>query len=375
MNALDWHQPEPAPLLRLSPTHANALLACQKQAAFRGDPSTADLSRPSTRTALGSAAHTLIECVLTGEVPPPEERRKWLESKWEAAIQDEALSLAQAWPDRVIPTTRTWPGLTATRRRLIKRLEQLSPVAPRAKDVNAPQNSDHIPALPWVERWIEDPVTGLIGKPDLITEAQGRIQVVDHKTGVHQDGIREGQRRQLLIYAHLASVALGHLPDEAIVLDARGREEGFEINANEVEETVKAAVAALRDFEASRSAGSFTASPSPEICRYCPYRTVCLDYWTARDSSETVDNWSANDLRGVAIPHQVDNVVTVASGEINVQVVLTAGVYLDKETELVATDLDRNGAHGARMRWNSLIRTASTSNAPKLTSEETLGRP
>jgi hypothetical protein len=43
--------------------------------------------------------------------------------------------------------------------------------------------------------------------------------------------------------------------------------------------------------------------------------------------------------------------------------VLADGVTLGAATEIAAVDLDRNGEHGARMRWNSIIRMDLTQDA------------
>jgi CRISPR/Cas system-associated exonuclease Cas4 (RecB family) len=356
MSGLDWPRPKPAPLASIAPTLANTLLACEKKAAFQLDPSTASLSRPNTRTALGSAAHALIEAVLRGEAPPAGAREAWLEEKWAEVLDSEAQKLAAAWGDRIVPPTERWPGLIATRRRLIKRLNTLATATTEAGESHRRERREGIPPLPWIERWVEDPKTGLAGKVDLVEEAHGQVRVIDHKTGVHQDEITATQRRQLLIYAHLASIDLGRPVDEAVVLDAKGNEASFSIEPAEVKDAVSEVVAARERFEAARETGSFIASPSAESCRFCSFRIICLDYWCARDSHGAVGEWPPSDIRGSATQHEVGNVVTLWSGDHEVQLVLADGVTLGAATEIAAVDLDRIGEHGARMRWNSLIR-------------------
>lgn len=93
MSGLDWPRPKPARIATLAPTLANTLMACEKKAAFQLDPSVASLSRPNTRAALGSTAHTLIEAVLRGEAPPAGAREAWLEEKWAEVLDIEAKSL------------------------------------------------------------------------------------------------------------------------------------------------------------------------------------------------------------------------------------------------------------------------------------------
>ena len=355
MSGLEWPRPNPQSITTISPTLANTLLACEKRAAFELDPSTAKISRPNTRTALGSAAHALIEAVLRGEAPPAGARTEWLEEKWDDALDHEAQKLAAAWHDRTVPPTERWPGLVATRRRLIKRLDRLAAASTAAMKPRPRAPDEGIAPLPWIERWMEDPKTGLAGKADLVEEAEGQVRVVDHKTGVHQGEIRETQRRQLLIYAHLASVNLGRPVDEAVILDTKGNESSFTIEPAAVKAAVCEVAAARDRFESVRKTASFKASPSPESCRSCPFRIICLDYWRALDTHEAQDEWPVSDICGSAT-QAAENVVTVASGNREVQLVLADGVTLGSASEIAAVDLDRIGEYGARMRWNSLIR-------------------
>jgi hypothetical protein len=49
------------------------------------------------------------------------------------------------------------------------------------------------------------------------------------------------------------------------------------------------AVALLNDYNASVATESVVASPSEEICAYCPFQIVCPAYWNAVNAS-----WSDN---------------------------------------------------------------------------------
>lgn len=359
MSALDWPQPAPASLSKLAPTTANALLACEKRVAFQLDTAHSHLSRPNTRTALGSAAHGLIELVARGNAPPVGSRQDWLERRWAELLDIEVRKLESAWHDRTVPPVDRWPGLVATRRRLVRRLATFEVTGTGPRTTLATKGTGGKPPLPWVERWMEDPTTGLAGKPDVVEMVDGRVRIVDHKTGVHQDGIGETQRRQLLLYAHLASRDLGLPVDEAVILDAKGHAESFAVDPAQVVATVEEVIAARDRFETTRTRGAFVASPSPDGCRRCPFRTVCIDYWIAREESSAALTWSTSDLRGEISPHELSSVVGIGSAGARVQLVLADGVTLGDATEIVATDLDRNGVGGARMRWNSLIRTDS----------------
>ena len=51
--------------------------------------------------------------------------------------------------------------------------------------------------LPAVEVWVRDPVRGLAGKPDRVEERDGRLRVVDLKSGSRQGEPSEQQQFQL----------------------------------------------------------------------------------------------------------------------------------------------------------------------------------
>lgn len=356
MTGLDWPQPKPTELHTVAPTLANTLLTCEKKAAFQLDPELKDLARPTTRTALGSAAHSLIESVLGGEAPPIGSRTEWLAEAWSRALEGQVRKLAEAWPGRTLPPTAAWPGLTATRRRLLRRLEDLEPIRTVASPHTGPAGSGVVPDLPWVERWLEDPDTGIAGKADLVEESGDSVRVVDQKTGVHQEGILDSQRRQLLLYAHLTSITLGRAVSKAAVIDVKGKEECFNVDPADVVREVATVVSARERFNRARSTGEFTAAPSPENCRFCAFRVICPEYWSARSSDPTDVGWPPNDVLGPIIEHGHANEVIIGLAEHPTSLLLTDDVAAAHATEVAAVDLDRNGVFGVRMRWNSLVR-------------------
>ena len=358
MTDLVWREPVCEPLDRISPSALNTLMECPKRLAFQRDPKTRHWQGRSTRTALGRVAHRLTELVAGGGAPAPPDRKDWLEARWDELVGQEYLDIQQAWISRTVPEPKDWPGYVATRVRLLRRLADL-PAATRPLQGHHPGESPNAPPLPWIERQLEDEPNRLFGTPDRVEDQAGRLRVLDLKSGVHQSGISEGQRRQLLIYAHLVQASGLQLPDEVVIQDVRGREEAFEVVADEVESLVAEADAQIGDFNRMVETSRIPARPAPEGCPWCPFRVVCRDYWMSRN-----EDWPRLDVRGVVIESLGDNSVrlelaTEVGGSADFRVLLANGVRLGVGEEVVALDLEPAGPAAGRMRWNSRLRAGS----------------
>ncbi|MBF4766612.1 PD-(D/E)XK nuclease family protein [Nocardioides agariphilus] len=359
MTDLLWHDPACDPLDRVSPSALNVLLGCPKRLAFQRAPETRHWRRHSPRTALGSVAHKLTELVSTGKAPAPPERKEWLEIRWTELVHKEHDDLRQEWPNRTVPDPKDWPGYVATRVRLIRRLADLpAPKDKTAGHSTTGEGSGERP-FPWVERQLEDVPRRLFGTPDRVEERDGRLRVLDLKSGVHQAGISHEQRRQLLIYAHLVQHTCHRLPDDAVIQDVKGHEDSVTVVPEEMGAVVAEANDAIDVFNAMVEATTISAQPDPQVCMWCPFRAVCPEYWTNR-----TDQWPRLDVRGVVAERVgADGVrldlTTPVGGTSTFRVLLTGGVEAAVGDELVVLDLEPAGPGAGRMRWDSRLRAGS----------------
>lgn len=361
MNQMHWPNPTPEPLERVSPSFANALLSCEKKAAYSSDPRFKSLRRANTRTVLGSAAHSLIEKVLLGEAPPAGKRNEWLKQTWDILMGEAYQTLKDDWPGRVVPPPDVWPGSIATRQRLLRRLENTNPL-PIPGQLNSHEQCDStMPSLPWVERWLEDSSAGIYGKPDLVLESNGEIRVVDHKTGVHQGEITPSQKQQLLVYAHLVGTTLNQKVAKAVVVDTKGIEFEFDVAQNEVNSLVSSIIDARRIFESHRIEGEFVASPDPTTCGYCPFRSVCISYWEARNAGSD-SSWPDRDVRGAFVRLIKPRVVVLDVESKEFHLLLAEGMEFDACDEVIATNLEKiTEDFSAKARWDSTVRFVKSS--------------
>jgi RecB family exonuclease len=118
--------------------------------------------------------------------------------------------------------------------------------------------------------------TRVIGRYDLVVEREGRVTILDFKTG-DVDDARKAQERaasslQLDIYALAHLRTKGRLPDrvELRFLEsglAGGKTPSLQ-ETESTEATIRAAAARIRRRE-------FPASPSWSACGSCPFRDIC----------------------------------------------------------------------------------------------------
>lgn len=269
-------KPVRRPVTRFSPTLLEAISTCKLQAAFSLDPAFQTLRRPGPAALLGQAAHRLLEDAARGRFRsvPPGELPEVLQAAWDDEMRDAAARLATGRLEPPPPPV-AWPGYELTRVRLLRRL---------ARQLRQPRATHPGTATVAVERPLEDPSTGLYGRPDRVEQAGLHVRVVDAKTGLEQTDIRPAQRRQLLLYAYLVRQQLGRWPDEVAVEDVAGRRLVEPVLPAEAAAVAQEAAATVRQFNsalAESPSALALATPTAKACRRCPFRVVCWPFWQA----------------------------------------------------------------------------------------------
>jgi len=351
-------RPDPSEVDKISPSALNRLLECPKKLAYGRDGRTKGWQRPTTRTALGIVAHGLTEAAeRTDGSLADRDRAEWLRAIWDDLVAKQVAQLQKAWPGRQIPPAHSWPGYAVTKVRLTRSLARRARgQAPTAqKPVGQPVSvTGTQPPLPWVERRLEDAGRRLFGTPDRVEEVNGRLRVVDLKSGVGQDDVSDSQLRQLLVYAWLVKSSLGRLPDDVVVLDTKGQEKVHVVEASAVDAVVTMTAAAVDRFNDSlQSAAGAEALPAPETCRWCEFRVICGDYWAARAS-----NWpTSKDIAGVVVGITTPYVeLQLLDSQEHQRLVLTGLEQPSMGDVVVAVDVELAGFETSRTRWNSRLR-------------------
>jgi hypothetical protein len=142
-------------------------------------------------------------------------------------------------------------------------------------------------AAPVVETTLTSADGLLRGRPDRLDAEAG--EVFDFKTGNVPDDIErevsEREKRQLLLYAHLAAEN-GIEITRGTIVRGNGRRATIDLPLDAVEKEAASARARLGDFNRAVEQGSgFSelASPEPSTCRFCPCIPFCPAFWEAAD--------------------------------------------------------------------------------------------
>lgn len=272
------------------PSTVNQLSQCFLQFAFSRDVRFSSvLKRSNTYTSLGSAAHRLTEAVWRGDfaLAADDEIREMLNSSWEELVEKEYKKLQQHWSGRDVPVPKEWPFYSITRAKTIRRL--LAEIARHQQQ--EPKSDQHHTS--WIEKEFVDEELQLKGIPDRVITQQDGFYVFDIKTGHSISEISTPYRRQLLLYAHLVAQNTGLKPLAMAIIRAGGETIWENISSQDIQNCLDEVKTTTEAFVNTKSEDILsTASPSPDVCRFCDYKVVCKAYWEDLNPS-----WE--DYRGV----------------------------------------------------------------------------
>jgi hypothetical protein len=267
--------PLPDPIVSFAPTTVNSLAACPYRVALirAGIVRT----RPSLAAALGQVAHEMHQFYWRGGLADHAEEavEPALRAEWDRLVATKQHLLDGVYGDGKPPRAVDWPGYALTRSRTIRSLRRLAEARPAEHGSGAIKS----------EIRLTDAVTGLYGTLDRLQVSDGKLTIVDLKSGVWQGEVTAQQRRQLLLYAWLVHASRGTWPTQIIVETAAGIQTVVEVVPEDVEQQVAEAQELVTEFNAAVDAGWAalleSASPDDETCRGCVARVVCGPYWAA----------------------------------------------------------------------------------------------
>jgi len=271
-----------------SPSSLNVLRICHLRSAYSTDKDfSSKFRRGNTYSSMGIASHKLSEKVWKNQfrdVDDSEIEAK-ISEEWASLIEEEFKRLTSVWFPAKVPLPRDWPYFALTQVRSVTRAS--SEVRRRlANGGNGSVGSVRI------EQKIVDPENGLQGTPDRVVITNDGFYVLDLKTGHAVSEFSENYRRQLLIYAHLVSLTTS-LPLLGIGLISAGGDTIWEdTDQSDVEQVIDDVKSEIASFTAEVQSGQIKAVPTPQNCRFCPYKPVCKQYW-----QDLSPEWS--DYRGV----------------------------------------------------------------------------
>jgi hypothetical protein len=278
--------------------------------------------------------------------------------------------MRRAWAPANPPEPKDWPGYALVKVRLLRRLarEQAAARGRRPAEARPEPGESRALRLPLLEHRMEDPVAGIHGTPDLVERSAGRLRVVDLKSGLRQREVTDDQRRQLLLYGHLITTALGEAPNDLIITDLAGRETVIPFSPSDIVDVVHLALQARESWNSAISEGGSAfslASPSPETCRWCPFRVTCLPYWEACQADWEMPAAVSGNVRAMAEPDHhfgiwltQDLPPSASGGRVRLVGITETGIAIGDH--VVVTDVDQIGQDAYRLRWWSRVRRTKT---------------
>lgn len=293
-----------------SPTLAEVMRNCQLRAGLSRIPGSSDFVLGNPKAWLGMAYHEVLEKIVEVNLAK-ETLEAAVERLWNEAVAAPYQRACGHLLDHRFGLPPTWPGYHLVRASVLLRARDL--VAAREA-----VNADALATIPEKARGQireirehEFAACGgkLIGRPDVIREKE----VVDYKSGAvvdYDDGAqaevaKAGYVRQLRIYGYLVKETLGWWPRRGLLLPLVGAGVEVAFEPAQCEREALDAVALLDAYNAKVAACAEPvafASPSPQTCKWCPFKLVCPPFW--RDVSPA---WSGQ-LDGAVVEGTVDEV-------------------------------------------------------------------
>lgn len=127
------------------------------------------------------------------------------------------------------------------------------------------------------------------GKIDLIIEVDGRIEIIDFKTGAITENVfddngetylevKNEYQDQLMLYAYLYFDCTGKFPTKLSIVDLDKQIFNFEFSEESCKSVFEEAKTLLIEINKSVETSIFKANPNELNCKYCLYRPACSFY-------------------------------------------------------------------------------------------------
>jgi RecB family exonuclease len=274
------YSPHPDPIDRVSPTMANALLSCRLRVAFQRDPSLRPLTdRARPDAALGVASHAIAESASLGhfDATPVSDLDGVLLAYWNEQIARAMESWKTTATLCPVPTPDRWPFYSVKRQRALRYARAIV-VARQSGRTHRRQESRRIDVE--LDLSSEDPP--LLGRIDLIEDADGSICLVDLKTAMPPEaaGLSTAHRNQLLLYAALYRAATGLDATDVAIQYLDGSRATAKVDWEEVDALVASVLRLREEFNRAADPAADTrwdqlAQPDSIVCLHCDFEPVC----------------------------------------------------------------------------------------------------
>jgi CRISPR/Cas system-associated exonuclease Cas4 (RecB family) len=285
------------PVLRISPSRYSALRACSLREIWASNhqPPLLPIS-PSAR--VGMIAHRLLQFAFAGELRNEHD----MQTCWEKEVWNQEQEMqANPLEKHLVPLANS------VRNFQVKQIMVYNIVRPVLSDNTAKKMKVRKSET---EVWVQTEDGKIGGRIDLVRHSDGKVFIVDYKTGTITDSeqpsnhIKDEYQNQLKMYAALYYLTHKRWPNRLILMGLNQYEYDVIVNEEECTDLIRTAVEFLDELNKNIEAGLDTdifATPCPETCKYCTYRPSCKKYWASRNGD---DKWPA-DFVGAVIEQKV----------------------------------------------------------------------
>lgn len=269
----------------ISPTLAETMRECLLRAGLSRASGSSDFVLGNPKAWLGTAYHEVLEKIVDVDLGH-ESFDDAVERLWNQAIVDQETRTNRHVLNHRFGPPAAWPGYHLARASVLLRAKELSGALPCAVSGGTQQASETQSAGAMREQDFTAFGGRLVGRPDVIRASK----VIDYKSGAILERdvatqttvVKAAYGRQLRIYGYLVRQTLGWWPQYGILLPLGGAGVEVALEPSECEREANEALALLNSYEArlrGASAPADLASPSPNGCRWCPFKLVCPPFW------------------------------------------------------------------------------------------------
>lgn len=275
-----------------NPTLAETMRACLLKAGLSHAQGSRVYVLGSPKAWLGTAYHEVLQALPTLAAEGVETSvQQRVEAVWSQAVERLERRAALHPLNHRFGSALTWKGYYLVLETLRIRVRELTESINRQYDRSAGYRQENITGVSREKEFIA--LDGkLRGRIDVV---QGD-EIIDYKTGTLFENDTSGTPpslkaayvRQLRIYAYLVHSATGKWPRGGLLFPLAGPPVVVDIEPTQCETEAAEAVRLLGRYNSSvASAGEAIglASPSPEACRWCSFKTICPAFWANANES------------------------------------------------------------------------------------------
>lgn len=304
------------PLRSISPSQYHSLKSCELRGILTGNHR-APLMPISPAARVGQIIHKLLEMVALGQITD----EKSMQSAWEEALEEVEQQMKENPMERhLVPLEHSANGFETKKKLLFAMIKKLE------KSRGETRKIAKIPAIE-SEAWYESEDGKVRGKIDLVRYTDSGAEIIDYKTDPKEYGSDESLRPeyqdQLKMYAAIFHSKKHEWPIRLVLVGINQKEYEVKFGENECARLLNDATSDLDKINQKIAAGTTPeefAKPSPESCRYCPFRPACAAYWKSRrDTADWPSDVSGEVIENELLGNGLRRIV-IASGETKVAI-------------------------------------------------------